>query len=50
MPAVRAIVRQAEEKDYQFSAIIDAITTSEPFRMKSRGAPATVVTAAKESP
>jgi hypothetical protein len=50
MPAVRAIVRQAAEKDYRFSAVIDAITTSEPFRMKSRGAaPASaVVTAAKE--
>ena len=31
--------------------MIDAITTSEPFRMKSRAAPAkAVVTAAKESP
>jgi hypothetical protein len=51
MPAVRAIVRQAAEKDYRFSAIIDAITTSEPFRMKSKPAPAkAVVTAAKESP
>ena len=49
MPAVRAIVRQAAEKDYRFSAIIDAITTSEPFRMKSRPATAQpVVTAAKE--
>jgi hypothetical protein len=51
MPAVRAIVRQAAEKGYRFSAVIDAITTSDPFRLKSRPAPAeAVVTAAPPSP
>jgi hypothetical protein len=49
MPAVRAIVREAAREEYRFSALIDAITRSEPFRMKSSPAPATpVVTAAKE--
>ena len=31
MPSVRAIVKQAGEDDYRFSAILKAIVTSEPF-------------------
>jgi hypothetical protein len=49
MPAIRAIVREGALEGYRFSALIDAITRSEPFRMKSRpAATAPVVTAAKE--
>jgi hypothetical protein len=35
MPAVRAVVRAAAEKDYSFSAIVKGVATSTPFRMRS---------------
>jgi hypothetical protein len=35
MPAVRAIVRTAAEKDYSFAAIVKGVATSTPFRMRS---------------
>src|SRR6185436_328681 len=34
MPAVRTILRQAAAQDYRFSAILDGIVTSMPFRMR----------------
>jgi hypothetical protein len=34
MPAVRAIVRQAKESDYRFSALVWAIVESEPFQLR----------------
>jgi mono/diheme cytochrome c family protein len=34
MPTVRAIVRSSEAQKYRFSALVLAIVTSEPFRMK----------------
>ena len=34
MPAVRAIARRAGVEDYRFSAILDGIVTSAPFRMR----------------
>jgi hypothetical protein len=34
-PAVRRIVREARGKDFRFSALIEAIVTSTPFRMRS---------------
>jgi hypothetical protein len=40
MPAVRGIVREAAARDYRFSAVIDAIAQSVPFRFKSRSASA----------
>ncbi len=33
-PAVRGIVRQAQKEDYRFSAIIEQIVNSTPFRMR----------------
>lgn len=37
MPQVRAIVRQAEEQDYRFSAIVLGIARSDAFRRQSTG-------------
>jgi len=34
MPTVRAVVRSADAHKYRFSALVLAIVTSEPFRMK----------------
>src|SRR4029078_5121131 len=34
MPAVRAIMREAESKDHRWSAIIIGVATSVPFRMR----------------
>ena len=34
-PAVREIVRTARDSDYRFSAVIEAIVTSTPFRMRN---------------
>jgi hypothetical protein len=50
MPAVREIVRRAASQGYRFSAVIDAITTSQPFLFKSPlpAASPAAVTAAKE--
>jgi hypothetical protein len=33
-PAVRAIVRKAREQDYRLSALVEAVVTSVPFRMR----------------
>jgi hypothetical protein len=35
MPAVRAIVRQAERENYRFESLIDGVVKSTPFRMRS---------------
>ena len=37
-PAVRAIMRRAAAEDYRFSAILDGIVTSMPFRMRLKAA------------
>jgi hypothetical protein len=34
MPAARAIVRQAAEDDYRFSALIFGVVTSDAFQMR----------------
>jgi uncharacterized protein DUF1585 len=34
MPAVRAVVRDASQRDYRFSAIVMGIVNSTPFRMR----------------
>jgi len=34
-PAVRQVVRSARAKDYRFSAMVEAIVTSVPFRMRN---------------
>jgi hypothetical protein len=34
MPAVRAIVRQAELEDYRFVALVEGVVNSTPFRMR----------------
>ena len=34
MPAVRAIVRDAEERDYRFSSVVLGIVQSTPFQMR----------------
>jgi hypothetical protein len=39
MPAVRAVLRGAAAQDYKFSAIVQGVVTSVPFRMRLRGAP-----------
>jgi hypothetical protein len=39
MPAVRAIVADAEDSDYAFSALVTGIATSDAFRMKQIQAP-----------
>ena len=36
MPVIRNIVREAEEDDYRFSALILAVVNSEPFRMNQK--------------
>jgi hypothetical protein len=38
MPAVRAIAREAAEKDYRFSALVMAIVNSDPFQMRVKKA------------
>jgi len=38
MPAVRTITRQAAARDYRFSAILEGIVTSMPFRMRLKTA------------
>jgi hypothetical protein len=35
MPAVRAIVRQAEDDGYRFESLIDGVVNSTPFKMRS---------------
>jgi hypothetical protein len=40
MPAVRAIMARAAADDYRFSAIVDGIVTSMPFRMRVKSAAA----------
>jgi cytochrome c551/c552 len=38
MPAVRAITREAAAKDYRFSALVNAIVSSDPFQMRAKKA------------
>jgi hypothetical protein len=38
MPTVRAITRRAAAADYRFSAVLDGIVTSPPFRMRLKTA------------
>ena len=40
MPVVRAIVREAAKRNYDFDAIVDGIVSSEPFRMRRLPLPA----------
>ena len=35
MPVVRSIVKQASAQDYRFSALVTAVVTSEPFKMRT---------------
>ena len=35
-PAVRAIVRNAEQEDFRFSEIVEGIVLSKPFRFRSK--------------
>jgi hypothetical protein len=35
MPAVRAVVREAAERDYSFAAIVKGVAVSPPFRLRS---------------
>jgi len=35
MPAVRAIVRQAERENYRFVSLIEGVVKSTPFRMRT---------------
>ena len=45
MPAVRAIVRQAEHEDLKFSALILGVVQSVPFRYRSKAPPSAGLTA-----
>ncbi len=38
MPAVREVLRRAEEDDYRFHTIVLAVVDSVPFRLRERGA------------
>jgi hypothetical protein len=40
MPAVRAIMREAARQDYRFSAIVNGVVTSIPFRMRLKASAA----------
>ena len=37
MPAVRAVVREAAQADYRFSALVEGIVRSEPFLTRVKG-------------
>ena len=52
MPTVRAIVRDAAQHDYRFSAVVLGIANSPAFRMKvaQDAAAAATTTASVESP
>jgi hypothetical protein len=39
MPAIRAIVRQAADADYRFSALIQGVVASDQFRTRATGGP-----------
>jgi hypothetical protein len=39
MPAVRAIVKQAEAEDLRFSALVQGVVRSVPFRYRTKPAP-----------
>ena len=39
MPAVRAIIRDAADEDYRFSAIVLGIVRSMPFTMRMKALP-----------
>jgi hypothetical protein len=45
-PAVRAVVRAAATRNYEFSAIVEGIVASVPFRMRNAAAPEATVAAA----
>jgi hypothetical protein len=49
-PAVRAVVRSAAEKNYEFSAIVEGIVASVPFQMRTARADAEPLTAASPAP
>jgi hypothetical protein len=34
MPTVRSIVRDAEDEDYRFAALVKGVANSVPFRMR----------------
>jgi predicted GTPase len=36
MPAVRTVVREASRDGYRFSALVKAVVTSTPFRMRRK--------------
>jgi predicted GTPase len=38
-PAVRAVVRAAATRNYEFSAIVEGIVASVPFQMRNAAAP-----------
>jgi hypothetical protein len=46
MPAIRAIVRGAAQRDFRFSAIVLGIAHSAPFRMKTKSGDAETTVAA----
>ncbi len=45
MPAVRAIVRQAQHEDLKFSALIQGVAQSVPFRYRAKPQPSAGLTA-----
>ena len=45
-PAVRAVVRAAAERNYEFSAIVEGVVASVPFQMRAGRAATTTVAAA----
>jgi hypothetical protein len=49
-PAVRAVVRTAAARNYEFSAIVEGIVASVPFKMRAGRVAATATTVAQEGP
>ncbi|HEY7672612.1 MAG TPA: DUF1592 domain-containing protein [Gammaproteobacteria bacterium] len=49
-PAIRAVVRAAAAKNYEFSAIVEGIAASVPFQMRTAAEAETVATAATAVP
>lgn len=49
MPAVRAIVRQAQRKDHRFSELVLGVVQSVPFRYRTRSAPQGAGLSAREA-
>jgi hypothetical protein len=50
MPTARAIVREAAEADYRFSAFVLGVVTSDPFQMRIAGTDADTTVALDSSP